>query len=284
MSSEDFSDAGLVVIGHGTTLNAESSAPVYQHAAEVRRRRIFAEVREGFWKQEPQVAEVSRQMAFPRVFFVPLFISEGYFSGDVIPRALGFPPGEPGGGVRIQRREGQALVYCQPVGTHPSMTGVLLARARTVVSQFPFPRAPGPREITLFLAGHGTEQSEKSRQAIEQQAQLIRSQDRYAGVHAVFLDEDPRIPSCFQLAQTRNIVVVPFFISDGLHVNEDIPVLLGEVGPLVQQRLKAGQPTWRNPTEKQGKLVWYSPSVGTEPLIADVLLERVREGAAQLAA
>jgi hypothetical protein len=26
-------------------------------------------------------------------------------------------------------------------------------------------------------------------------------------------------------------------------------------------------------------LVWYSPSVGTEPLMADVILERVKEAA-----
>ena len=33
----------------------------------------------------------------------------------------------------------------------------------------------------------------------------------------------------------------------------------------------------RNPTERDGKLVWYSPSVGTEPLLAEVILQRVKE-------
>ena len=32
-------------------------------------------------------------------------------------------------------------------------------------------------------------------------------------------------------------------------------------------------------SEKDGKLVWYSPAVGTEPHMADVILERVREAA-----
>ena len=72
---------------------------------------------------------------------------------------------------------------------------------------------------------------------------------------------------------------MPFFISDGLHVQEDIPVLLGEAKPAVEQHLAAGQPAWRNPTEKNGRLVWYSPAVGTEPHLADVILERVREAA-----
>jgi sirohydrochlorin cobaltochelatase len=81
------------------------------------------------------------------------------------------------------------------------------------------------------------------------------------------------------LATTRNIVVVPFFISDGLHSREDIPMKLGEPEKRVQQRLAKGQPTWVNPTERHGKRVWYSASIGTEPFIAEVILERVLEAA-----
>jgi sirohydrochlorin cobaltochelatase len=75
--------------------------------------------------------------------------------------------------------------------------------------------------------------------------------------------------------------MVPFFISDGLHSYEDIPVMLGETGQNARTRIRAGQPAWRNPTEKKGKLLWYSPSVGSEPGLADVVLERVREMAAK---
>jgi len=149
------------------------------------------------------------------------------------------------------------------------------------VENFPFPRAPKPKDITLFIAGHGTERNDNSRKAIERQAELIRAKNLYAAVHAVFMEESPRIAECFQLAQTRNMVVVPFFISDGMHTQEDIPMLLGEPERVVKQRLAAGQPTWRNPTEKHGKLVWYAPAIGTEPHIADVILERVREAARQ---
>ena len=252
---------------------------MYQHAAELRRRQCFGAVREAFWKQEPQLLEVCKTLQLPRVLFVPLFISEGYFSEEVIPRALGFEPRNPASSVRVQEREGQTLVYCRPVGTHSSMTEVLLARAREVVQKFPFPRAPKPGDLTLFIAGHGTEQNENSSRAIERQVELIKNLGLYAAVHGIFLDQEPRVPACFGLAQTRNLVVVPFFISDGLHVTEDLPVLLGEPERVVQARLKASQPSWRNPSEKHGKLVWYSPSVGTASLMAEVILERAREGA-----
>ena len=90
VKSEDFCDAALVVLGHGTEQNADSAAPVFQHAAELRRRKIFGEVREAFWKQEPQIKKVLAEISAPRVFIVPLFISEGYFASEVIPRELGF--------------------------------------------------------------------------------------------------------------------------------------------------------------------------------------------------
>ncbi len=277
---DDFSDAALVLLGHGTTQNENSAAPVYQHAAELRRRGIFAEVREAFWKQEPQVKQVLASISSPRVFIVPLFISEGYFGEDVIPRELGFSLSDDPQS-RITHHASRITHYCKPVGTDDSMTTVLLARAREVVEKFPFPRAPKPGDTTLFIAGHGTERSENSREAVERQGELMRALNLYAGVHAVYLEEEPRIATCYELAQTKNIVIVPFFISDGMHTQEDIPVLLGEPRRGVKQRLAAGQPTWRNPTERKGKLVWYAPAIGTAPALADVILERVREAAGQ---
>ena len=273
MNSENFSDAVLVILGHGTDLNDQSAAPVYQHAAELRRWNIFREVREAFWKQEPQVKKVLAEIFAPRVFIAPLFISEGYFSTEIIPQELGFSFPD-----NLSLVIGQSSrFYCRPVGSHESMTNVILSRAVEVVKNFPFPRAPKPAETTLFIAGHGTDRNANSRKAIERQAELINAQKIYAAAHAIFMEEAPFIKDCHQTALTKNCVVVPFFISDGLHVVEDIPVLLGEPQRLVKERHAAGQPTWRNPTEKHGKLFWYASSAGTEPLLADVILEQVRE-------
>ncbi len=336
MDETNLNDAVLVVLGHGTVENENSAAPVRQHAAELRRRKIFREVREAFWKQEPRIKDVIAGISAARVFIVPLFVSEGYFAGRVIPKELGFGehstrhrpeaaarqasnnqhptsniqhpfniqqptsnPPSPGYGVaggaagvqpafaalpasaklrRGRRRGGHpTLIYCKPVGTHESMTRVILSRADEVVKKFPFPRAPKNSETTLFIAGHGTEKDQNSRQPIERQAELLRAMKIYAEVRAIFLEESPRIPDCYLLAQTKNIIIVPFFISDGLHTQEDIPVLLGETKKNVKQRLAAGQPAWRNPTEKNGKLVWYSPAVGSAPEMAEVILERVRD-------
>lgn len=273
VSDENFSDAALVVMGHGTTLNHQSAAPVLQHVAELRRRKMFTEVRAGFWKQEPHIKKVLAELTAPRIFIVPFFISEGYFSAEVIPKELGF--GCARNCTRFTRDS--VLYYCLPVGSHDLMTTVILARAKEVVEKFPFPRLPKNSDTTLLIAGHGTGRNANSRQAVERQADLIRALNVFAEVGAVFMEEAPFIKGCWEQVKTRNIIVVPFFISDGLHAVEDIPVLLGEPERIVKQRLAAGQPTWRNPTERDGKLIWYASSVGTEPLLADVILQRVRE-------
>lgn len=287
MPSGEFADAALVLIGHGSTLNADSAAPTYQHADELRRREVFGQVFEAFWKLEPGIAGVLRGVFARRVFAVPLFISEGYFTEEVIPRELGFDVQS--SKLKVQsfplgrQRGEQSIFYCGPVGTHDSMTDVLLERAREVVSRFPNGTDASPRDTALFIAGHGTGNNENSRKAIERQVELIQARHVYAEVHPAFMEEEPRIGECYQLARSENIVMVPFFISDGLHSYEDIPVMLGEPECEVQERFRRGEPTWRNPTEKHGKRVWYAPSIGNEPHIADVILERVRE-AAKLAA
>jgi sirohydrochlorin cobaltochelatase len=277
VNDENFSDAALVILGHGTTLNDQSAAPILQHVSELRRRKIFAEVRAAFWKQEPHIKKVLAELAAPRVFIVPFFISEGYFSTEIIPQELGFTFPD---NLKLKTQNSE-LFYCHPIGSHNLMTTVILARAKEVVEKFPFPRAPKPADTTLLIAGHGTGRNANSRQAVERQVELIRALKLYAEVAAVFMEEAPFIKGCAALAKTRHIVVVPFFISDGLHAVEDIPVLLGEPERIVKERLAAGQPTWRNPTERDGKLLWYSRSIGTEPLLAEVILQRVREAGPQ---
>jgi sirohydrochlorin cobaltochelatase len=276
----NFTDSALLLIGHGSTVNAASGAPTYQHADELRRRRVFAQVEEAFWKQTPGIQSVLRGLTARRVFIVPLFVSEGYFTEEIIPRELGLRLEDEANFARVQQRGSQTLFYCAPVGTHQTMSRLVLARAREVVERYPFPRPPKTQEIALFIAGHGTNRNENSRRAIDRQAELIRTQNIYAEVHSVFLEEDPRVGDCYSLTRANNLVMVPFFISDGLHSAEDIPLMLGEPERIVRERLRNGQPAWRNPTERHGKLVWYGRGVGTDPQLADVVLERVAQAAA----
>jgi sirohydrochlorin cobaltochelatase len=69
-------------------------------------------------------------------------------------------------------------------------------------------------------------------------------------------------------------VVVPFFISDGLHSYQDIPVLLGiEREPTAaasQQEVFR-----RNPYRVGDRVLHYASAIGTEPAFADIILDTV---------
>src|ERR1700704_2117956 len=122
----EISKSALLIVGHGSTVNAHSSAPTWTHAREIQCRNIFADVKCAFWKEEPSLRDARfffRDERIREVFVVPNFISEGYFTQRVIPREL-----ELAGPVTTRAR-GQIWIYCEPVGSNPLVTGLLLARA-----------------------------------------------------------------------------------------------------------------------------------------------------------
>lgn len=198
------------------------------------------------------------------VYVVPDFISEGYFTQEVIPRELQLT-----GHSSLVR--GKTLHYCLPVGVHSSMTDLILRRAREVA-----PLAK-PEETTLIITGHGTGLNQNSTKAIRDQVlQIIDSNTRFAAVLDAYMEEQPFIADWHQLAHTPNVIIVPFFISDGLHSYQDIPVLLGiepEVGPAASQR----DVFRHNPHHLHNKTLYYSSAIGTERLIADVILDQVND-------
>ena len=67
---------------------------------------------------------------------------------------------------------------------------------------------------------------------------------------------------------------MPFFIADGLHSYQDIPVLIGietETGLAASET----EIFRRNPYELRGKKLFYASAIGTEPMIAEVILDQV---------
>lgn len=258
---KDLSRSALVIVGHGSTVNPDSSAPTLVHARTIRQRGIFAEVASCFWKEEPGFREVLRMVESEEVYVVPNFISEGYFTQTVIPRELGLE----GPLTRIGNR---TIHYCEPAGNHPSMTSLLMRQARTVAPGVP------PAETSLFIVGHGTGLNENSARAAMDRAALIAEAGDYAEVIASYMEEAPLISEWDTLSSRQNVVVVPFFIADGLHSYQDIPVLLGiseDIGPAASQ----SQVFRNNPYHLRGKQLFYSGAIGTDPGFADVIVDQV---------
>ena len=262
----------LLIVGHGSTVNPDSAAPSLAHAAAIRGQGIFAEVACAFWKEEPSLRDWPLLFADPairEVRVVPNFISEGYFTQTVIPRELGLerrPDGSPA--AVTQRSEAdQAWIYCEPVGNHESMTALLLRRAREVAPGVP------ETETSLLIVGHGTDLNDNSAVAAKRQVEAIRQRSRYAAVLNAYMEEPPLISDWATLTDTPNVFVVPFFISDGLHSYQDIPVLLG-IEPTPGAAASQTQIFRGNPHHLHGRALFYASAIGTEPLFAQVIVDQ----------
>lgn len=286
-------ESGLLIVAHGSTVNPDSSAPTLAHAAEIRRRELFRDVECAFWKEEPSLRDaifLFDPESIRELYVVPNFISEGYFTQTVVPREL-----ELNGGITT-RLNGQIWRYCEPVGNHPLMTELLLKRAREIAPD------AATVETSLLIVAHGTDLNENSAVAAKREAEKIRALGEYAAVLNVYMEEPPLVSDWRKLTETPNVVVVPFFISDGLHSYEDIPRLLGIAArhpgqsrgiPVQNAQLtsrdsstslrsarddtvSSGREIFRhNPYRIEGRSLFYAPSIGTDPGFAEIIIDQV---------
>ncbi len=255
--------SALIIVGHGSTINPDSSAPTFEHAEAIIDRCIFGEVHRAFWKEEPSFRQVLNCVESDDVYVVPNFISEGYFTRTVIPRELGLEG-------PVTRIGGRTVKYCEPVGSHEKMTELLLARAAAVAPGVP------PNETTLFIVGHGTNLNDNSAVAAKREVDRIAAMGIYGEVLSAYMEEAPLISDWATLAAQPNVVVVPFFIADGLHSYEDIPVLLGIATESPGAASADGASVFAgNPYRLREKTLFYASSIGTEHGFADVILDQV---------
>lgn len=208
--------------------------------------------------------EVFEMVECDRIYIVPNFISEGYFCQQVLPRELRLEG-------PITRRGEKTICYCDPVGIHPNMTRLLLQRADEVAAGVP------RSETSLVIVGHGTNLNDNSTKAIQDQVAHIRDGGYgFAQVIDAYMEEAPFVADWKTLTSAPHVVIVPFFIADGLHSYQDIPVLLGmreETGAALSETGLFHS----NPHLLHGRQLYYSGAIGTEPLLAEVILDQVRE-------
>jgi sirohydrochlorin cobaltochelatase len=177
--------------------------------------------------------------------------------------------------------EGKQVGYCAPVGLHPAMTEALLRKAAEVVADSGAAIAEPAKTACLFICGHGTSLNDNSTKIIHERAAEIRARGLFADCQGVLMEQKPFVKDWRTLTDCPDVIVVPFFISDGLHSYEDIPVLLG----LTHNIREAG---FTNPQTEGARRLWYATAIGTAPFMADLIVAQVeefrREHAAAMAA
>lgn len=196
--------SALVLAGHGSHLNARSSEAVRAHARALAGDGDWDEVLVAFWKEEPSLSRALDGCSASEVTVVPVFMSEGYFTSEVIPAEMDLDG-------PVTRREGRTIRCTRPVGAHPDLAGIVIERAR---------EAGATPDDALFVLGHGTPRNAGSASAVHAQVERVRAAGRFEQVAAVFTDQDPNVADVPDLAGERNAVVVPYFASEGFHVGQ----------------------------------------------------------------
>jgi sirohydrochlorin cobaltochelatase len=253
--------SALIIAAHGSSVDPHSNAPTRAHADEIRRRGVFGEVVYAFFKEQPRLRDALRLVGSGDVYVVPNCISEGWFTRQIIPREM-----QLSGPMTV--RNGRTIKYCQPAGSHPRMTEVLLHRAAQVAPDVP------RDETSLLIIGHGTDRDANSSAAVREQVARIRARGEFAEVVGAFLDESPCVSEWDKLTKQRHVIAVPFFIADGMHTRADIPALLGT------EAARGGAAGTRDvfqriPHRVRGRELHYASAIGTEPLFADAILDQV---------
>lgn len=257
----------LLLVGHGSSFGPEAGAPVRAHAERIRRLGAFDEVATAFVKEAPPLAGAIERIAAREVYVVPLFLAEGYYTRGVVPRALGIVegPGDAIAGARVLRRTvaGRRVHYTPAVGSHPAMLRALERRALEALGD-----EAEPRDAALVVIGHGTDRHPASAETTLRLASRLRRRARFAEVLCGFLDQEPRIDRVVAEARARAVVLVPYFLAEGMHTRETIPELLA---------LEGGR------TERGGRVLLYARPVGTLPYVARLALDLARRAGARIA-
>ncbi len=236
----------VLLVGHGSHLHPNSSAPVYQHADALSRQRRHEEVRVAFWKEEPSLSRALDACDAIDVTVVPVFISTGYFTEQVIPREMRLTG-------RVSEVGGRTVRYTDAIGAHPALAQVIVHRAEEA--------GACPSDAVAVL-GHGTPRNPRSERNTYLQAENVGALGRFREVMPVFLDQEPNMRGVFDLVTADGVVMVPLFIADGWHVGETIPE---------DMSLDGGE------TRRDGKRLRYAAAVGTHPAVSGVIDELVQE-------
>lgn len=240
----------LVIVGHGSHLNEDSSLPVYEHAERIRETGEYDEVVECFWKEEPSMRHVLDTVESDEVYLVPAFISEGYFTQQVIPREFGLDG-------PVTEKAGKTIRYAGPLGTFEKMADVILERTDDLMRD----KEVLEGRTALVLLGHGTAMNKNSSGVIYLNAERIRERRIYDQVTEAFLDQEPEVGEVVSGVEAENVILIPVFVAEGWHTRETIPEDLGLTGEV---------------TRRDDRTIFYGAPVGTHPSMAGLISDRAR--------
>jgi len=246
----------LILLGHGSHISPNTAAVVWEALDTLRALGLADEVTAGFWKEQPAFSRVLETVTAGDITLLPMFTAQGYFTRQVIPSEMG---------LSHLPHDGRVLRVTKTLGEHPRVSEIIQARARDALTTHALSR----EDVALVVVGHGTKNNPTSRAATESQADMLRGLHLAREVVAVYLDDDPDIPTVYASTTAPVIIVIPYFLAAGSHAMGDVPTALGLESGKIEGMI-------------HGRRVIYTPPIGANGGLTDILLGLIADSGAAL--
>jgi sirohydrochlorin cobaltochelatase len=253
----------LILAGHGSHISPNTAGVVWGYVDALRQQGVADEVTACFWKEQPYFHQVLQTVKSDNVVIVPMFTSTGYFSQQVIPAEMGFLGKGVGTASMLSdgnSKSSRKIYYTRTLGEHPYVGTIVKQRALDAMQH----TGLVPDETAIVVIGHGTGRSSTTRQTTQHQVAILQESKIASHVVDAYLDDQPDIPSIYERTTASNLVVIPFFLAPGSHTTQDVPQALG---------MAYGD----YPAQVNGREVYYTPPIGTDDVICDLILQLARD-------
>jgi len=199
----------LIIVAHGDCGGGGDNILARELARRVRQSGRYAEVEVGYLRCQPALEEVAARLRTPELRLYPLFLSDGYYVREVIPKRLSIAGGVDG--------HGHHVTIDAPLGLNPNLPR-LLTRAAIAASEA---RGLSPGAVNLLLVAHGSRLPGRAADTARFIADRIAEDQRFASVAVSFLEEAPFFLDALQNCP-RPVLVMGLFAGTGLHAAEDV--------------------------------------------------------------
>jgi sirohydrochlorin cobaltochelatase len=245
-------EAGLLLVGHGSSDLAVATDLLQAHAENLAARGLFGAVAAGFLRGTPSVEEALASLPQREVYVVPFFLGRGYFTEVAVPGRLGLNASANS----LHGIGNRVLSYCAPVGCSPHFDAALAAMGRHACTAEGLPVST----TTLLVVGHGNANLATASEMLRQHTEAVAAMEEFAAVRTAFIEEAPLIGEALAELTDRDVIVIGALAGLGHHALDDIP------DAVTAEKARRGP---------SGPVLTYAGIIGSDPAMADLILDRV---------
>ncbi len=206
----------LVLAAHGDRGGAVYNDGLEAHVAALAAMNRFACVAGGVLNGTPSLEDAlarAEQSGADWILVYPLFMSDGYFAGEVLPDRVGAAK------LRV------LTSILQPLGQDSRAALLMLESALRAAKS----AGLDPGQARLLVVGHGSKNGTANAESTRRAARGLAPHSPFARIETAFLEEAPFVAEALSHYSGKS-VVAGFFSSEGMHAGLDIPAAIRHSG------------------------------------------------------